>query len=111
MLRLNDKGFKVKYQFPNKLFISWEKMVNKNTKDVDLNKVAFQLSKESSVPKLQYIPTIPTTAERLIEGCGRECCKDKKKRHKLGRRARLEQERQRQQNKIAHLIHKKDKYR
>ncbi len=111
LLRLNDKGFKVKYEFPNKLFISWEKLVNKHTKDVDLSKVAFQLSKESSVPKLQYIPRIPTTAERLIEGCGGDCCKDKKKRNKLGRRARLEQERQLQQNQIAHLINKKDKYR
>jgi len=74
-----------------------------------------------------YPPTLPpsmgnhyysgsssTKMQRLLDhkGCGGDCCKnDSKKAKRTSRRARLEMERQVQQDQIANLISRKDRYR
>jgi hypothetical protein len=121
MIKLRGKGFEVKYVNDDAIYINWNKIVESAMNDsyparhlASIDGVEMDIG-DTTVPKPSNVTMKDDRFHKLeMEGCGGECCQDKKiqaqdpERKRVTKKQHLEIARQQQQSRIQDLLRYKN---
>jgi hypothetical protein len=116
MIKLRGKGFDVHYVNDDQIYINWNKLVetamsdNYPARSLTADDINMDIA-DTTVPKPDNISLKDERFHKLeTEGCGGECCIEKKiqsydpGRKRITKKQRLEMARQQQQSRISNLL-------
>jgi len=107
MIKLRGLGFRVSHMNENKIYISWQNIVQSLSNPMEFRFEMDEVEKTATPEKEAITFGGDERFDHLEKhGCGGDCCKKNPKRDKLSRKQRLELERQRQQDEIKSVLTK-----